>query len=61
MAKWFYYDENNTKIETDGIGLKRLALAGVITPDTVVETESGTQSTAGNVKGLEFEPPPFIH
>ena len=41
MAKWYYYDNlgDGDKIETNGRTLKIVAKAGLITPDTIVETE----------------------
>jgi len=54
MAKWFYYNENNEKIEVTGGQLKGLAKAGVITPETMIETEDGKTAPARRVKGLTF-------
>ena len=54
MAKWFYYNESGEKIEVTGGQLKGLAKAGMITPDTIVETEDGKSSPARRVKGLTF-------
>jgi len=54
MAKWFYYNESGEKVEVTGGQLKGLAKAGMITPDTIVETEEGKSSPARRVKGLTF-------
>jgi ankyrin repeat protein len=54
MAKWFYYNERGNKIEVTGGRLKGLAKEGIITPDTVVETEEGKSAPARKVKGLTF-------
>jgi len=57
MAKWFYYNESGEKIEVTGGQLKGLAKAGMITPDTVIETEEGKSAPARKVKGLTFPEP----
>ena len=57
MANWFYYNENGEKVAVTGGQLKGLAKAGVITPDTVVETEEGKTAPARKVKGLTFGEP----
>ena len=54
MAKWFYYNEGGEKIEITGGQLKGLAKAGMITPDTIVETEEGKSAPARKIKGLTF-------
>jgi len=54
MANWFYYNENGEKIQVTGDQLKGLAKAGLITPETIVETEEGKTARAGKVKGLTF-------
>jgi len=54
MAKWHYYNESGEKIEVTGGQLKGLAKAGMITPDTIVETEEGKQAPARKIKGLTF-------
>jgi len=58
MATWYYYNEKGTKIEVSGGKLKGLAKAGLITPDTIVETEDGKTARAGKVRGLTFITPP---
>ena len=57
MANWYYYNESGEKIEVTGGQLKGLAKAGVITPDTMVETEEGKTAPARKVKGLTFGEP----
>ena len=54
MANWFYYNEEGEKIAVTGGELKSLAKAGMITRDTIVETEEGKQAPARRVKGLTF-------
>jgi len=54
MSNWFYYNEKGEKIAVTGGQLKGLAKAGLITPDTIVETEEGKQAPARRVKGLTF-------
>ena len=54
MAQWFYYNESGEKIEVTGGQLKGLAKAGMITPETFVETEEGKTGLAKHVKGLTF-------
>jgi hypothetical protein len=53
MANWYYYDNNGTKQGpiTDQ-SLKTLAEQGVITPETILETESGQCGKAGQIRGL---------
>jgi hypothetical protein len=54
MSTWYYYNESGEKIEVTGGQLKGLAKAGLITPETVVETEDGKTAPARKVKGLTF-------
>ena len=54
MANWFYYNEQGEKIQVTGGQLKGLAKAGMITPETIVETEEGKTAPARKVKGLTF-------
>ena len=54
MAKWFYYNESGEKIEVTGTRLKELAKAGILTPETMVETSEGRTAYAKDVKGLTF-------
>ena len=57
MSTWFYYDEKGEKIEVTGGRLKGLAKAGLIMPETIVETEDGKKAPAKKVKGLTFGTP----
>ena len=55
MSSWFYYDSNGQKQGPVSSGqLKGLAKAGLIAPETVIETETGKTASAANVKGLTF-------
>jgi len=54
MATWYYYNESGEKIEVTGGQLKGLAKAGMITPETMVETEDGKTVPARKIKGLTF-------
>jgi len=54
MANWHYYNGSGEKIAVTGAQLKALALKGIITPDTMVETEEGKTAPARKVKGLTF-------
>lgn len=55
MANWFFYDENGYKIGPfDDATLKNLALDGTLTPDSIIETESGKKAKAQSIKGLTF-------
>jgi hypothetical protein len=52
MANWYYYDVNGKKVgpvTPDAIG--ELAERGQITPDTIIESESGKSVRAGSVNG----------
>jgi len=73
ITTWFYIDGNGKKQgPVTGGKLKGLAKTGMITPDTVVEAESGKTVTARKIKGLKFieaappetpptvEPSPFV-
>ena len=52
---WFYYDSEGQKQgPVSGGRLKGLAKTGLITPETVVETEDGKTALAKKVKGLTF-------
>ena len=55
MTKWYYYDTNGQKqgLITSG-QLKELAKAGIITSETIIETEDGKTAPAARVKGLTF-------
>ena len=55
---WYYFDSNGEKQgPISGGRLKGLAKAGLITPETVVETETGKTALAKKVKGLTFIEP----
>ncbi len=55
MAQWFFYDENGYRIgPLDDVTLKNLALDGTLSPDSIVETESGKKAKAESIKGLTF-------
>ena len=54
MSKWYYTNKNGEKVEVTGGQLKGLAKAGLITPETIVETEEGKSAPARKVKGLTF-------
>ena len=54
MANWHYYNKQGDKITVTSKELKALALQGVITPGTMVETEDGKNAPARRVKGLTF-------
>ena len=59
MANWYYYNSSGEKIEVTGGQLKELAKQGVVTPETMVETEEGKAAPARRVKQNEkiiFEP-----
>ena len=58
MSTWYYYDKNGFKQGPMTSGqLKGLAMQGVITPETKVETETGKSASAKQVKGLTFAEP----
>ena len=57
MATWYYYNEKGDKIAVSGGQLKGLAKAGLITPETLVETEEGKTAPARKVRGLTFAAP----
>jgi hypothetical protein len=55
MANWYYYDQTGKKCgPVDSKTLKTLAQNGIITDNSVIETETGKSAKAKNVKGLEF-------
>jgi len=61
MAKWHYYDENDNKVgPVRGRELKGLAKAGLVTRNTVVETEEGVTIPAKWIQGLKFAETPSI-
>jgi len=55
MSNWFYYDSNAQKQGPyTSAQFKELAKQGVITPDTMIETEEGKTAPARRMKGLTF-------
>lgn len=55
MSIWHYYTSTNEKQGPfSSAELKQLALNGVVTPETIVETDSGKRAVAQKVKGLVF-------
>ena len=66
MSIWHYYTTTNEKQGPfSSAELKQLALNGVVTPETIVENDSGKRAVAQKVKGLVFmtnriEPDIFI-
>lgn len=55
MSIWHYYTTTNEKQGPfSSAELKQLALNGVITPETIVENDSGKRAVAHKVKGLVF-------
>ena len=54
MSIWYYTNKNGEKVQITGGQLKGLAKAGLIKPETIVETENGKSAPAGKVKGLTF-------
>jgi hypothetical protein len=55
MTNWYYYDDNRQMqgVYSDG-QLQWLAMHGIVTPDTLVESDAGGVSQAKKVKGLVF-------
>ena len=55
MANFWYYDKNGEKQGACTVEqIKALAKKGIITPETILEAESGKTTPAGTVKGLTF-------
>ena len=54
MAIWYYYNTNGEKIEVTSRQLRELAQQGIVTPETIIETEEGKSAPARKVKGLTF-------
>ena len=54
MANWYYRNEKGEKISVTSGQLKGLAQAGLITPETIIETECGKSEPARKVQGLTF-------
>ena len=62
MANWYYFNKSGEKIgPITSAALKALAQQGHITPETIIESETGKQAFAGDVKSLEFAETPVIH
>lgn len=58
MANWYYFDEKGKKIgPVESSMLKTLVHVGVITPETILENESGTRYQAFKVKEFGLERP----
>ncbi|MDO4628655.1 MAG: hypothetical protein Q4C70_05690 [Planctomycetia bacterium] len=55
MANYYYYDKNNQKIGPMNVAtIRNLALSGVVTPDTIIELDSGQVAKAKMFKNLKF-------
>jgi hypothetical protein len=55
MAHWSYYDSDGKKQGAFGTEqIKYLAQQGTITPETIIQAESGQTLPAGKIKGLVF-------
>ena len=55
MAKYFYYNEKGEKKGAfSGKEIKALAKAGLINPQTIIETEEGKQYYAHGIENLKF-------
>ena len=55
MSNWFYYDSNAQKQGPyTSAQFKELAKQGVVTPDTMIETDEGKTAPARRMKGLTF-------
>ena len=56
MTTWFYYDKDGQKQgPISGGKLKGLAKVGLISPETLVEAESGKTVPAQKIQGLKFQ------
>ena len=53
MANWYYFKDNKKVGPVSSTELKNLVESGVITRDTVIET-NGKQAPAEKVQGLKF-------
>ena len=61
MPDLFYTDANGQKQRLNNKEqLKALAIRGIVTPDTLLETDTGQKGTAGQIKGLFSAAPPPI-
>ncbi|MCL2710505.1 MAG: M48 family metalloprotease [Planctomycetaceae bacterium] len=54
MSSWFYYNNGQKLGPVSGGQLKGLAKTGLITPETIIETEEGKTAPARKIKGLTF-------
>ena len=55
MANWYYFNKSGEKIgPITSAALKAYAQQGHITPETIIESETGRQVTADKVQGLGF-------
>jgi TM2 domain-containing membrane protein YozV len=55
MANWYYYNESGEKVgPITPTALKTLVMQGLITPETVIENNTGRSCAAGKVNGLTF-------
>ena len=55
MANWYYYNKIGEKVgPITSTTLKLLARQGIVTPETVVENNTGRSAIAGEVRGLTF-------
>jgi hypothetical protein len=59
MATWYYYDYLGVRqtVLSDA-ELRNLAENGMITAETIIESEAGRTVPAGRINGLVFPPPP---
>ncbi|MDR1960416.1 MAG: DUF805 domain-containing protein [Planctomycetaceae bacterium] len=56
---WYYYDDDGEKQgPISPAQLKALAANGMITPETMLESEDGRTGKAGKLNGLSFPEPP---
>jgi hypothetical protein len=60
MPNFYYTDENGQRGLINEQQLKALAVQGVITPDTLLETDNGHKGKAGQIKGLFAAAPPPV-
>lgn len=55
MSQWYYYDPNGNKIgPTTSAALKSLVQQGLVTPETIIQTERGATVLAKSINGLVF-------
>jgi cytoskeletal protein RodZ len=59
MSNFFYYDTHGGKQGPYNVQqLKVLVGRGIITPTTLMESDTGVKEAAGQVSGLFYAPPP---